>query len=657
MQSQILPQRGCFHVTAILDATPLELGPALPVLTICWILPIVRPIDLTGGSSEPAAIALAGRLRNKPFPPVCSRSNPAQVALPSPSMAASPPASRLRTLVSRVERKQTHMTRSSFAFLAVVALLSSTGLRRRRSLFRRSFRFLHDELREQLLLERIVQLRRLQLRRLQQWRLRQRRLRQRCLWQRRLWQRQLGDGHERHGRPRRPGSLCEWLRPERRRPEWLRSEWLRSERSRPLWSQWLRPRAATARRRRLLGWSGRPADRRRRISLLHQPRPARLSSTRTRPASARNTALWWRGQLWYGAAMRNLILGAVRSYSFEQVRPFVASSRRTAFDGDVVLLWNKLSPETLACATRSWRQIGAVRLPGKQRHNSRSRYWPVVRPLARVLNGTQAARRLLKYVLPLQTARFLAYHEFLAAHAADYRHVLLTDVRDVLFQDDPFLGFEGGLSVFEEDASALLVEERAYNARWVEELFGRQALARFGRLPILCSGTIMGTTEAVLHYLQAFERMLLQTKRIGSAGSDQGLHNYLCRFVIDPPCHVVTNGHGTIMTMGLVARGAVDFVEFERWADSRFSRSHDSRSAPIRPPPGTRRKIGSATCCVSVHRPRSGSSFGPSRSFSAGVIRFKTGRLKGVGSHSSREMTPFPSNSLVFFPPGLTFRG
>ena len=181
--------------------------------------------------------------------------------------------------------------------------------------------------------------------------------------------------------------------------------------------------------------------------------------------------------------------------------------------------------------------------------------------MTRVLNGTQAARHILKYVLPLQTARFLAYHNFLAAHEADYRHVLLTDVRDVLFQDDPFLGFEGGLSVFEEDAGAPLVEETAHNARWIVELFGRKALARFGRLPILCSGTVMGTTQAVLRYLQAFERVLFQAKRIGSSGSDQGIHNYLCRFVIESSCHVATNGHGPIMTMGLIAGGGVDFAE------------------------------------------------------------------------------------------------
>ncbi len=91
----------------------------------------------------------------------------------------------------------------------------------------------------------------------------------------------------------------------------------------------------------------------------------------------------------------NLIIGAVRSYNFEQLRPFVVSLRHTTFDGDLVLLWNDLSPETLAALKAHGVKLVYFPYRGSGALNSWSRFWPVLAPLVRLCRGSVLARKIL----------------------------------------------------------------------------------------------------------------------------------------------------------------------------------------------------------------------------------------------------------------------
>jgi len=259
------------------------------------------------------------------------------------------------------------------------------------------------------------------------------------------------------------------------------------------------------------------------------------------------------------AFKKNLVIGAVRGYRFEQLRPFVVSLKRTAFNGDLVLLWNSLIPETLAALNDHGVKLVHFSYRGSGALNSWSRFWPALAPIVRLGFGSALARKIFKSILPLQTARFFAYHDFLAAHADEYQHVLMSDVRDVLFQADPFSGFQGGLLVFEEDGKLPLADEKKCNAKWVEELFGPAALAGIGRFPILCSGTIMGDLQAMNRYLKEFEKLLGRARTVATGGSDQGLHNYLCRAIMEPWFQVSKNGAGPVLTMTPTLAAGVDF--------------------------------------------------------------------------------------------------
>lgn len=259
------------------------------------------------------------------------------------------------------------------------------------------------------------------------------------------------------------------------------------------------------------------------------------------------------------AKKRNLVVGAVRGYGFTQLQPFVVSLKQTSFDGDLVLLWSDLSAQTRADLQAHGVKLVPFSYRGSGALNSWSRFWPVLGPVVRLFRGSALAHLILKTILPLQSARFLAYRDFWVAHREAYQNVLITDVRDVLFQGDPFASFKGGLLVFEEDGGFPLGDEKMFNAPWIEDLFGLEALAEMGHFPILCSGTTMGDSESLIRYLTGFELLLCRAQTIGAGGSDQGVHNYLCRHIMQPWFQVAKNGEGPVLSMVPTLRRGIDF--------------------------------------------------------------------------------------------------
>jgi hypothetical protein len=255
---------------------------------------------------------------------------------------------------------------------------------------------------------------------------------------------------------------------------------------------------------------------------------------------------------------RNLVLGVVRGYSFDKLKPFVFSLKNTAFNGDLVLLWNELSRETREDLQKHDVKLMHFSYRGSGALNSWSRFWPVLAPIVRLWPDSHFARKILKSIVHLMYLRFFVCRDFLAGNQNLYQNVLITDIRDVLFQADPFSGFKGGLLVFEEDPRIPLGDEKMCNSPWVEETFGREALSQIGGYPILCAGTTMGDTASIIYYLTQFENLVCRVNKIANGG-DQGIHNYLCRGIMRSKAVVSKNGEGPILTMVPSLKMGVDF--------------------------------------------------------------------------------------------------
>mmetsp|Transcript_49949 Transcript_49949/g.67977 ORF Transcript_49949/g.67977 Transcript_49949/m.67977 type:complete len:266 (-) Transcript_49949:241-1038(-) len=109
-----------------------------------------------------------------------------------------------------------------------------------------------------------------------------------------------------------------------------------------------------------------------------------------------------------------------------------------------------------------------------------------------------------------------------------YRKVILADVRDTMFQADPFLRFETGFYVF-HGVETRTIGECGWNSGWIRDCFGQSMVKQVYRKPIICSGISMGDAQAVKDYLEVM-KTAMETNDFAKCernGVDQGVHNVL----------------------------------------------------------------------------------------------------------------------------------
>jgi hypothetical protein len=196
---------------------------------------------------------------------------------------------------------------------------------------------------------------------------------------------------------------------------------------------------------------------------------------------------------------RQLILGAAIGYGPEKVRVFVESLRASGFKGEVMIL----------IAMQQFRLRNFLRRYGVRTKSIWHR-----RSLFRSVN----ARRYQKY------------YKYLFARRHEFDHVMIADVRDVVFQSHPFAGMTDDKRHYFLECNSVEICNQAMNWRWVTALYGAKANV-IARRPISCSGITLGPTDAMLQYLGTMAAEIHKVhwriyRRIGH-GYDQGIHNML----------------------------------------------------------------------------------------------------------------------------------
>jgi hypothetical protein len=215
----------------------------------------------------------------------------------------------------------------------------------------------------------------------------------------------------------------------------------------------------------------------------------------------------------------DLILGLAAGYHYGDVLPFLRSLEMSGFEGRCVLF--------VSDTTRDLDRIGKLG----------AELIPLTRP-----------DRLAH--LPYNALRYFLYLDFLREADASVGRVLLSDVRDVVFQRDPFaFPWPAGLNCALED-QRMTLGACPHNSHWIRTHLGGDALDAVREAPISCSGTTVGDREAVVRYLEILTARLLPFnggKRM--AGYDQGVHNVLIRTgaLGAPALH---GNDGPILTLG-----------------------------------------------------------------------------------------------------------
>jgi hypothetical protein len=243
---------------------------------------------------------------------------------------------------------------------------------------------------------------------------------------------------------------------------------------------------------------------------------------------------------------RQLILGAAIGYGPEKVQVFVESLRASGFKGEVMIL----------IAIQKFRLRRLLR-----RYSVRTQSLWHRRSLFRSPN----ARRYKKY------------YDYLLAHRDEFDHVMITDVRDVVFQSHPFAGMTDDKCHYFLERAGLEICNDAMNWRWATSVLGAKAHV-IARQPISCSGITLGPTDAMLQYLKKMAVEIDKVhwriyKQIGH-GYDQAIHNLL--IYTDPTlAGVFEENNRHVATMQLEGR------QFYKLDEDRMITTPTGRVIPI----------------------------------------------------------------------------
>lgn len=220
------------------------------------------------------------------------------------------------------------------------------------------------------------------------------------------------------------------------------------------------------------------------------------------------------------------VIGTVHGYAPEDLKPFLYSLKRTGYRGQVILYVSNMKEGAV-----EWLQGQGVRTISFRdiRYVGPRLLRRVIGRMVRLLDFIPGLMHteLGRILLDPSTRRFFFYRSLLE-EIPDDASVLLTDVRDVMFQCDPFsMGVCGDLMGFQESGSMPLGSERA-TTDWIQVQFGKEILDRLRNRPLICGGTIMGTGAGIRRYLEVFDDLYRGAVRPEMFGWDQSALNVLC---------------------------------------------------------------------------------------------------------------------------------
>ncbi len=152
----------------------------------------------------------------------------------------------------------------------------------------------------------------------------------------------------------------------------------------------------------------------------------------------------------------------------------------------------------------------------------------------------------------LLIARFKHYLPILAAYPSA-RRVLITDVRDVAFQGDPFgpgFGDEASpIALYCETPPGTLSDHGA-NPKWLNTLIGAPLAAQLANHPVVCGGSIIGEPKALAGMIHTL-LMLCAVQRSGALegiGADQAALNVIVHRGMAPAA--AAPNYGRVATIG-----------------------------------------------------------------------------------------------------------
>jgi hypothetical protein len=222
-----------------------------------------------------------------------------------------------------------------------------------------------------------------------------------------------------------------------------------------------------------------------------------------------------------GGHRRGLILGALAGTKVGAPSVFIESLLATGTDADVVIFHCDVAPETLAYL----RSRNVILVPFRYH-----RWW----------DG------------PVHTWRFILFARYAAEHGARYDHIMTADLRDVLFQSDPFAAIATPAVHFFLEPLHGNISANGFYGKWMRRFVPRKFHRAYGRNPPICCGVILGGSAEMTAYLAALSRRLQTVSLIWrrKIGADSAMHNLIAYVTHDVP-GVIAENDGIVATMGI----------------------------------------------------------------------------------------------------------
>jgi hypothetical protein len=205
---------------------------------------------------------------------------------------------------------------------------------------------------------------------------------------------------------------------------------------------------------------------------------------------------------------KNLIIGLAFGYNIEQIQNFVLSFRRYSDDAVLIISDNDTSE------------------------------------FSDFLNQHNIYNMVYDQSALVMTARWELPKDALEEHFLDVENVILSDIRDVVFQDNPFNYLSGKDLDFSSEPETVGGCTQ-HNGLWVRNIYGDEVLDEIKDQQILCCGVTAGKRSAVIDLCNS---LLEESKKV-SQFIDQASLNVLYGRGLFPNSEVHLTGGPLVATM------------------------------------------------------------------------------------------------------------
>lgn len=166
------------------------------------------------------------------------------------------------------------------------------------------------------------------------------------------------------------------------------------------------------------------------------------------------------------------------------------------------------------------------------------------------------------------TYRWIIYLEFLSVNKFD--KIFFSDTKDVVFQSDPFLIDKNDFLYFFQEDRSVTIKDCELNYSWCTSLLNKELVLEIQDHPIICAGTIFGTYQKILNFLNIFKSQLIEIKKTNIAfekfSVDQILINFMIRYLkVKELGHEIKLNGDIVGSIGhsMLHEKSTDLIKFE----------------------------------------------------------------------------------------------